>query len=34
MTDNINGPVLAASLADLRYLVFEGMKGELKWQKK
>lgn len=28
MSDLINGPVLAASLEELRYLVFEGMKGE------
>lgn len=28
MTENINGPVLAASLDDLKYLVFEGMQGE------
>ena len=28
MTDHINGPVLAASLDDLKYLVFEGMKGD------
>jgi len=28
MSENINGPVLAASLDDLKYLVFQGMKGE------
>ena len=28
MTDNINGPVLSASLDELKYLVFEGMQGE------
>lgn len=28
MTENINGPVLAASLDELKYLVFEGMKGD------
>ena len=28
MTDHINGPVLAASLEELKYLVFEGMKGD------
>lgn len=28
MSENINGPVLAASLDDLKYLVFEGMKGD------
>ena len=28
MSDNINGPVLAASLDELKYLVFQGMKGE------
>ena len=28
MSDNINGPVLSASLDELKYLVFEGMQGE------
>ena len=28
MTENINGPVLAASLDDLKYLVFKGMAGK------
>ena len=28
MTENINGPVLAASLDELKYLVFQGMKGD------
>ena len=28
MSENINGPVLSASLDELKYLVFEGMQGE------
>lgn len=28
MTENISGPVLTASLDDLKYLVFQGMKGD------